>query len=148
MKTIRFVLINQSRSDALDEMREFVLGEQANSNLMMFNTSFSYSVRGSFFEFLDMFPMISRDWSKKFDMLFAYTFTWKQYDVWVHDNEGGMNDMVEGLARLWKKTLKKSNAQLGIDDEYTKPGILVLLETFKNLLESTEAEPPFEFNYL
>ena len=83
----------------------------------------------------------------KFDLLYAYTYHLKEYDVWMHDNEGGMEGMVKDLASMWKRLLKNNDEKLGIDAEYTRPGVVQLLEDFKELVESAYSEPPFKFKF-
>jgi hypothetical protein len=144
MSTLRYVFITKERENQLDTMKEFVLGDQANDMVMMFNTSFSYGIRDGF-EFYK-----SATWKKlktpaqKFDSLFAYTYLLKTYDVWMHDNEGDMEDMVAGLAALWKRLLKNDDEKLGIDAEYTRPGVLALLEDFKSDLDDVDLEFDFQ----
>ena len=133
MADLRFVLITQNRSDQLDAMREYILGDQASDGLM-FTTSFSYGIYDGFYSFKSDIYGKKRSWSEKFDLLFAYTYFLKQYDVWMHDNEGDMCDMVKDLASLWKRLLAKDDATLGIDSEYTRPGVLAMLQQFKDAL--------------
>ena len=64
----------------------------------------------------------------------------------MHDNEGDMGDMVKDLAKLWKKLLAKDDSTLGIDAEYTRPGILAMLKQFKDKLEDVEYLS-FKFKY-
>ena len=61
--------------------------------------------------------------------------------------EGGMEGMVKGLARLWKNILKRSDEDLGIDGEYTRPGVMAMLESFQESIESAESDPPFRFRF-
>ena len=147
MASLRFVLITQNRADQLDAMREYILGDQANDSLLMFNTSFSYGIHDGFYAFQSgMYAKKATSWSQKFDLLFAYTYNLQRYDVWMHDNEGDMGDMVKDLAKLWKKLLAKDNSTLGIDAEYTRPGVLAMLEQFKKQLEDVEYYG-YKFNY-
>mmetsp|Transcript_56572 Transcript_56572/g.164086 ORF Transcript_56572/g.164086 Transcript_56572/m.164086 type:complete len:245 (-) Transcript_56572:185-919(-) len=146
MASLRFVLINQNRSDQLDRMRGFILGEQADSNFLMFNTSFAWDVRDGFYYFKEMFNKIKK-WPEKFDILFAYTHELHQYDCWMHDNEGELDDMVSQLASMWKRLLKKDDVTLGIDAEYTRPGVVTFLEKFKTTIEACYSEPPFQFKF-
>jgi hypothetical protein len=149
MDALRFVLVTKPRAAAIDEMREFVLGDQVNESMIMsFNTSFSYNaIMDSFFQLKKKLSSM-RKWDQKFDKLYGFTFTIHQFDVWMQDNEGGLNDMVLGLAKLWKNMLKKSDADLGIDAEYTRPGVMCFLEEFKETIEQAYAEPSFiRFNY-
>ena len=80
----------------------------------MFNTSFSYTV----------IPLILRTARKKFktnaltfDNLMAFSHTILQYDSWAHDNEDSQEccEATNALGKAWKKLLKKSDAELGID---------------------------------
>ena len=111
---LRFVLISQSRADLLESYGDLVLGDQAHDSVMMFNTSFSYTV----------IPLILRTARKKFktnaltfDNLMAFSHTILQYDSWAHDNEDSQEccEATNALGKAWKKLLKKSDAELGID---------------------------------
>lgn len=111
---LRFVLISQSRADLLESYGDLVLGDQAHDSVMMFNTSFSYTV----------IPLILRTARKKFktnalafDNLIAFSQTILQYDCWAHDNEDSQEccAATNALGKAWKKLLKKTDAELGID---------------------------------
>ena len=144
MSTLRYVFITQKREDKLNEMKEYVLGDQANDSVMMFNTSFSYDILDGFNHYK------SSGWKKlktpadKFDSLFAYTYMLKNYDVWLNDNEGGMEDITKGLASMWKRLLKNDDDKLDIDAEYTRPGIVQLLNDFKSDIEMQDLEFNFQ----
>jgi len=148
MASLRIVFITQNRSDQLDKMERFVLGDQADQPLMMFGTSYSYGVYNGFFRFKSGMYAKTKGQAAKFDLLFAYTYQLKTYDVWILDNEGEMDDMVAGLAAMWKRLLKNDDATLGIDAEYSRPGVLQLLQDFKEQVEASVTEPPFKFNYM
>jgi hypothetical protein len=137
MNGLRFIMITQNRADKLDEMGNLILGDQAGSCFMMFNTSFSYKVLDSL-ETIKSLVKKAKTPAQKFDLLFAYTHTVKEYDVWMHDNEGGMDEFTKGLATLWKRLLKTSDEDLGIDTEYTKPALEEFLRQFKTQVESVE----------
>ena len=113
----------------------------------MFGTSFSYEILGGFDYFISNIYSKAKGPAAKFDLLFGYTFFLKEYDVWMHDNEGGMEDMVKNLASMWKRLLKNDDEKLGIDAEYTRPGIIQLLQDFKREIESSYSEPPFKFKF-
>lgn len=151
MESLRFVMINQSRSDHLDEMRRLILGDQADSCFMMFNTSFSYKVADSLRTIKSMMQRTKykSDPAEKFNLLFAYTFTVKQYDVWMHDNEGDMDQFTKGLAGMWKRLLKSCcDEDLTLDVEYTKPALEEFLRQFKKEVESVDlGSCSMKFNY-
>lgn len=74
-------------------------------------------------------------------------------DYWMIDHEVGWGGekFVAGLARLWKKVLAKSDEELGIDAEFTRPGVVCFLESFKKAVESMDADcdmmPPVRFRF-
>ena len=144
MSTLRYVFITKERELQLDMMKDYVLGDQADDEIMMFNTSFSYEIRDGFEEYRSVSWKKLKTPAQKFDSLFAYTYLLKMYDTWMHDNEGDMEDMVAGLAALWKGLLKNNDEKLGIDPEYTRPGVLALLEDIKSDLDMVDLEFNFQ----
>ena len=146
MGTVRHVLLTKNRSKQLEAMYDFILGEQAGDSCLMFNTSFSYAILGGFDEFLRRYKN-KKSMSQKFDFLYGYTYNLKGNDTWMHDNEGDMDGMVEDLAKMWKNLLKNDDEKLGIDSEYTRPGVFQLLNDFKEKIESCYSEPPFRFRF-
>ena len=115
----------------------------------LFNTSFSYQVRDGFYDFKSTLYAKVKTAADKFDLLFAFTYNLKQFDTWMHDNEGDMDGMVKGLASMWKRLLKNDDEKLGIDAEYTRPGIIQFLEDFKEKVEEMEVgeDPDIVFNF-
>lgn len=147
MNSLRFIMANDSREKSFDEMKELVLGEQANSPFKMFDTSFSYELLNSWHLLKDrILPRKSP--AQKLDILMAYIYTIKQYDCWMSDNEGNMGELVKGLAGAWKRLLKNTDEKLGWDLEYTKPAVMELLEQFKQQIEGMESYYKLgKFNY-
>ena len=145
----RFVLIKEALATALDSMGDLVLGEQADSPVMMFNTSFSYDVMDSITVVLELSRLCKNNWSQKFNTLFAYTFTIKQYDAWIYDNEGLPQDFFTSLGKEWSKILSKTDLELGIDSEFTRPAVVEFLSKFKEEVEECQSEEGenIEFEY-
>mmetsp|Transcript_7483 Transcript_7483/g.9745 ORF Transcript_7483/g.9745 Transcript_7483/m.9745 type:complete len:280 (+) Transcript_7483:133-972(+) len=140
MKTFRFILINKSRSEKLDQMEKWILREQAGRNIMMFATSFSYTVLHSWKTFAKRISN-TKNPTHKLDLLMMYTFMIDQHDTWLHDNEGDMDTLIKGLANAWKRLLKReadTDTDLGWDDEYTKPAVMAMLSQFQQKVESME----------
>lgn len=149
MSTLRVVLINKIRQDRLDEMRRFLLGDQADCGFLMFNTSYSNEVMWGFDQFKSRMYPKAKTPANKFDLLFAYTYNLGQHDVWMYDNEGGMGGVVKSLAGMWKKLLKNDDERLNIDSEYTRPGVEEFLRNFKEKIEAVDMGPypVFKFNF-
>ena len=80
----------------------------------------------------------------KFDKLVALTTTLYNMDAWIHDNEewgkdGLLDKQITLLAKTWKNLLSKSNQELGIDAEFTRPGVEYLMRKFSELCDVSEA---------
>ena len=150
---VRVIVITKERQECLDDMGRLILGAQFGASFMSFTTSFSYQVLGAWQEFTRIFQCTSsRDWKRKFDLLLGFTDTLKEHDVWVHDHEVGWGGelMIKELAGYWKKVLKRTDQELGIDPEYTRPGIVALLEQFRELVESVDTygvDEPMRFAF-
>ena len=147
MNSLRVIMITKNRSEQHEKMGKLILGDQYGDSFKMFNTSFSYDVLDSWQRVKGRLSKMTP--SEKFDALLAYTHTLKQYDVWMHDNEGGMDVLVKGLATVWRNLLKKSDDEIGWDLVYTKPGTLELLRQFKEEVEGTGVDyyDMGKFNY-
>lgn len=148
---VRVIVITTERQDRMEEMSKLILGEQHGQELMSFSTSFSYQVINAWNAFTVRFQE-AEDWEEKFDLLLGFTDTLKEHDVWMHDHEVGWGGekMVRQLALSWRLVLRRSDEELGIDPEYTRPGIVALLEQFKDAAESVEAhggEEPMKFDF-
>jgi len=138
MDSLRHIMVTKNREKQLNAMRKLVLGDQANEYCLFFNTSFSYHIRDSLKTLRGKLTRAKTP-SAKFDILFAYTHQVKEHNVWMHDNEGDMDTYTKGLATIWKRLLKNSDKDLGIDTEHTKPGIMAMLEKFREQAESPDA---------
>jgi len=139
MESLRYIMMTKGRDEQLAKMRELVLGDQANGMIMSFNTSFSWHVLETWRTMKKRLSKVKTKPSLELDMLMAYTYVLKEYDTWMNDNEGGMGEIVEGLASAWKRLLGKyDDTKLGWDVEYTKPGVLELLHQFKEQIEDMD----------
>lgn len=85
--------------------------------------------------------------SSRFDALFGLTFALQKLDYWMYDNEYGgifINKIIKMLGHAWMKILQKTDAQLGIDAEYTRPAIECLLTQMEEYFGDCEyATLPF-----
>ena len=136
---VRVIIITKERQDRMEEMSKLILGEQHGQSLMMFSTSFSNQVINAWNAFTVRFQE-AVNWQEKFDLLLGFTDTLKEHDVWMNDHEVGWGGekMLEQIARSWKLMLRRANDELGIDSEYTRPGVVALLEQFKEAVESVD----------
>ena len=89
---------------------------------------------------------------ERFDALFGLTHGLKSFDYWMHDNEcwqpgEELEKAMAALAKAWRDMLKKSDAELGIDKEFTRPGIVSLLEQLEDDFSGCEATEDFAFKW-
>jgi len=153
MARLRHIIINDSRDAALKAGHSFASCGQSDDDFgfAMFNTSHGNRV------ILGMPGAIKKALRKptaagQFDALFGLTHGLKSYDTWMHDNECWepgceLEKAIKALAKAWKDTLKKGDAELGIDPEFTRPGIESLLEQLEDDFSSCEPTQDFKFKW-
>lgn len=133
LATLRYVLITNKREKALDKFMQF-----ADPDDGFFTTSTGnqiiMQIPGEVNKILKMKAIPDR-----FDALFALTYCLNDLDMWMNDNEcweegGDLAKAVKVLGNAWKNLLKSSDAELGIDAEFTRPGTLALLSKFEDSL--------------
>jgi len=150
---LRHIAINDSRDKALDEGFSFASCGQSEDDcpISFFNTSTGNEVVGGIRH--EVKKALKKSTSAaQFDSLFGLTLGLQRYDSWMHDNEewepgGELEKAIKSLAKAWRDTLKKSDAELGIDAEFTRPGIEGLLETLADDFECCEATAHFRFKW-
>jgi hypothetical protein len=142
MATIRVFLMTKKRQKSIKKAMKLASCDQ-DDGFGMFNTSTGNQV---ICEALDEVKKISRkkSWPDRFDSLFSLTYALIRYDCWIQDNElygedGELDQLIKSLADGWKKLLNKSNEDLAIDAEYTRPAIEELLTQFKKLVKESAA---------
>mmetsp|Transcript_8110 Transcript_8110/g.14660 ORF Transcript_8110/g.14660 Transcript_8110/m.14660 type:complete len:204 (+) Transcript_8110:236-847(+) len=124
---IRCVLLPPERELALEEMTQLILGDQYGHS-----SSFADNVLAAF-EMMNGDFKNKRMWSRKLNILFGFTLAIQQYDSWMEHNEGGrMDGMINEIGTMWNRVLKRSNSDLAIDDEFSRPGIECFLLKFQD----------------
>ena len=79
----------------------------------------------------------------RFNDMFALTWLLLQNDDWMQDNElyepnGECAQAVKRLAATWRDLLAHSNEELGIDPDFTRPGVEAMLDKFASELSTIE----------
>ena len=54
---------------------------------------------------------------------------------------------IKALAKAWRNLLGNSDGALGIDGDFTRPGIEALLNELQNKFEESDAAGDFDFNW-
>jgi len=153
ISTLRHILINKSRDKAIDAGHSFASCGQSDDDcgFMTFDTSSGNQVVFGISNEVKK-ALKKKTPAERFDALFGLSHGLKEFDCWMHDNEcWGPGDELEKaiktLAKAWRQTLKKSDAELKIDTEFTRPGIEALLEQIEGDLQGCEATREFKFKW-
>lgn len=137
MNSMRVIMVTENREKQHDEMRKLILGDAWDDDMLTFTSSFSYKVMDSWYFVNRHFLPRCKTPSQKLDLLMMYTSTLKEFPWWMHYNKGGLGVVVKGLGNAWKTLLKNnSDKDLGWDNEYTKPGVMELLNQFRAIIDN------------
>lgn len=130
---IRAILLSPERERAVDKMTKLIIGVQYSSTVKVLEPCSFASHVLSTFRLMETEFKNYRLWSKKFDILFGYTSAIARYDAWLDGNDDGqMNDMVNDIFDMWERVMKRSSSDLGIDDEFSRPGVECFLRKFED----------------
>ena len=157
---MRIVVVTKARAAAFEAAEKFATGQEFDSDsdddcgIMMFDTSNGNAVVSGLADQIKN-AHAKKSKSAKFDHLLALTNALNNDDMWARDNEmwgegDEMQAACEKLGAAWKKLLGEStNDQLGVDEEFTRPGTEALLEDFGKMLASVagDTEVSYPFNW-
>ena len=149
LNEMRILLITERRRKLFDKYEKIVNPNDGWSNTHTGNTVI--------FNIPNEVKKINKikDVSEKFDSLLCLTLNLEQNDMWMRDNEcwgeKGDGNKLDGcikiLSKAWKGLYDKSNEELGIDSEFTRPALECLLKIFSENVEGAEAvNVPFKYN--
>ncbi len=127
----------------IDDAVDFVTCGQS-GGFMMFNTSDGNEVCEGIANRVTKARKL-KTLPEQFDSLLALTFALDHFDYWLNDNEcyergGALEKGLKSLAKAWKALLANPDTSIGIDPEYTRAGVVALLEG----LEKKANEEPRE----
>ena len=140
LNQLRYILITKKRENALNVATKFVTGGRRGD----FSTNSGNLIIMGMPKEIDK-AMKKKVVSDQFDALFALTFVLYKHDMWMCDNElysmdgedGELDIAVRKLSTAWKGLFAKTNTALGIDAEFSRPGLDALLDKFAQSLDST-----------
>ena len=121
--------------------------------LMFFNTTSGndviFGIPDEVEKALGLVPAAAR-----FDCLLALTCALDEHDSWLSDNESGcgyrdeegdeedeldeLESALKIFASAWRTLLVCTDAQLGIDAEFTRPGVEALMEKFERKIQNAK----------
>ena len=148
LNEVRMLIITERRRKLFEKYEKFVDPNDGWSNTNTGNTVI--------FNIPNEVKKITKikDISKKFDSLLCLTFNLNDNDMWMRDNEcwgekgdgNKLDECIQLLSKAWKGLICKSNEELSIDPEYTRPALECLLENFAENVEGAEAvNEPFKY---
>lgn len=152
---MRIVVVTKARAKAFAAAQNFAAGQEIDDDdcgIMMFDTSTGNAVVSGIADEVKK-AVAKKSKSAKFDELLALTYALNDNDMWARDNElwgdgDAMQSACEKLGAAWKKLLGEStNAELGVDEEFTRPGTEALLEDFGKILEDAAADTGVDYGF-
>lgn len=137
-KSVFHLIMTQRREQMMAHYERFVLGDQSEADFMMFNTSFSYQIFATAPKEIKRILAMKKPDGAKLDSLLFLMYNLGSYDVWMHDNEDPDSAMAiyNALSRALLKLLEKSDAELEIDSDFTRPAVVAMIKSFKAKLDS------------
>lgn len=78
----------------------------------------------------------------RFNLLYCFTSTIKYFDGWMYHEDAPRLcfRVLRELGEYWKRLLVHSNEELRIDPEFTRPGVLAMLEDLREAVDLVERE--------
>ena len=137
LATLRYIIITNKRAKLIEKAYDFT-----DPNGGWFNTNSGNIVIAGIPAQITK-ALKPKDIPSRFDGLFALTTALDTNDYWLHDNEcygedGTLDKAIIKLGKAWKALLKHTSDELGIDPEYTRPGIESLLSKFEEKVGETD----------
>ena len=148
---LRHILITEARAKALEKADDFCSCGQSAGGFAMFNTSDGNQICAGIPKEVQA-ALKKKTLPERFDALFALTHGLKNYDFWMNDNEcwepgQELEKAIKTLGKAWRDMLKNSDALLGIDGEFTRPGIEALLSQLQDDFASCEPTADYPFKW-
>lgn len=140
--SLRFVLLTEERAKLLNKIDKAFQGDNYGERIQMYTSRDKWRMI-SYIE--DQLQKIQKQklLKKRFNHLFALTKVSLDYDYWFGVDPEGEN--IGLMAKIWKSLLAHSDEKLGIDPEFTRHGVMAMLEDAKDTFEGYASE--YYFNY-
>ena len=142
IRNMRLILLSKSFKSEFNKATSFVTcGQVENSEgFMLFNTHSADDVVRTLCNEIRK-AMRRKELTVRLESLLALTIALKEYDFWLSNSKlsgphGKLEQGITLLGESWKTLLRNSNTALGIDAEFTRPGILALLEQFRSMVQA------------
>jgi hypothetical protein len=147
-KEVFHIIATKRRRDMTKRYEKVILGDQAGDDCLMFNTSFSDEIFAVVPAEVEDIMRSKKPTSAKFDALLFLTYFLNQFDTWMCDYEDsdGLNMLVRALSKAWTTLLQKSDAELEVDPEFTRPATEAMLTELKKKFKSQCYDKP-NFNW-
>jgi hypothetical protein len=156
--TCAVVNVSSLAQEQVSRLRLLILGPERREVLMTTLKFFSmipFNGQAAIYDFFDSFKVKyakTRDHRKKLDELLAITIALRNHNEWMFRLERGIgrSKMVDSLAIRWKNLLgTRAPEELGLDEYFSFPAVLYLLQDFKQIVESapTYGDPKMVFKY-
>jgi hypothetical protein len=145
---MRFIILTHRRDALMKYMEKKICGDQYGDDVMMFwRNTFSEMVQGVAWNELKKIETMETRLSEAFDRLYALTNAMSKFYGLLEGYENYENEdfpsLLEFLGSQWERLLQKSDEELEIDPEFTRPAVMALLETYQEKCRGDD----FDFDY-
>jgi len=131
----RIIVMTRQREYAIEKMEELITCHVSKTYYGIDEispTELCHNAVEGFKFVRDMYKRL-KSWRSKFDLLFAFTFIILEYgvDMVVREKSNDWNvtiQLLDDLSLMWNSMLQHTDDDLGIDPEFTRSGISVLLQ--------------------
>lgn len=152
VSTLRYVLLTKARDQEVEKGLKFASCNQNKRQISIFDTNTGNVVISKLPRKIKDCMMKKLTKSQQFDKLLGLTFGLNEYDTWIHDSEmwekgGGLGKSIRQLGSAWKELLPCSDEELGITDEFTRPGALSLLDQLSEKIKENPSDVEYCFDY-
>lgn len=142
----RVVMMTTARLAIIEDVEETMLGDQFKNSAASSDTvsleplSCLITILDSWESQYSKMYQVAPGVAWKFNLLFAVTHTLKHYNTWALHKQMSyyFQIMIPELAKYWRELLAKPDEELKIDSEYTRPGVLAVLEDLKAIIENAD----------
>lgn len=140
--SLRAFFINDKRDKAFKKALKIVTDGQERGSAMFTTSTGNNVIRAASKEVKSIAK--EKRATDQVNRLFMLTRFLYEVPHWIHDNEmwgpgDGLEQLIKHIAGVWKKLLKKTDNELGVDPEFSKPAIETVLEQFEGLVDGCES---------
>lgn len=154
-QAMRLVLLTKNRERFYKKGLDFVAPKDESGADVMFDTQRGNAIIAGMKKKITN-AMNCKELPGRFDALYGLTVALNAHDAWLNDNDSWtqcppdkkpLDAAIIKLGSAWRELLQHSDRELGIDPDFTRPGVECLLSEFAKCATNCQyLSFPFEWN--